>query len=116
MKKVVFWISLLLVCLVTSSCSEDIDDTVTDSVYLYTTSINAPAAEDTQSVTVSATMDWTAAPQADWLSVDQVKGSKGFTAVHVTWSANTTGEARTGKIVFTAGSYSDAITVTQAAK
>lgn len=109
------WISLMLVCLVSSSCSEDKDDTLVDSVYLYTTSINATAAEGMQSVTVTATLAWTATADADWLTVDPAAGSTGFTAVHVSWTANTTGEARTGHVRVAAGSYSDVITVTQSA-
>lgn len=104
-----------MVCVVTSSCSEDIDDTLTDSVYLYTTAISAPAAEGTQSVTVTATSDWTASPAVDWLSVDKVSGPTGFTAVQVSWSTNTTGAVRVGTVKFASGTYSDVITVTQAA-
>ncbi|MCM1224735.1 MAG: BACON domain-containing protein [Lachnospiraceae bacterium] len=89
---------------------------MTDSVYLYTTSISAPAAEGEQSITIAATLDWTAAPQTDWLTVDVASGKEGFTAVHVSWQANTTGAERIGTIKFTAGKYSDSVTVTQKAE
>ncbi|MCM1451305.1 MAG: BACON domain-containing protein [Clostridium sp.] len=115
-KSVLIWFTMLLACFVQTGCSEDIDDTVTDSVYLYTTSISAPAAEGEQSITIAATLDWTATPQADWLSVDVSSGKEGFTAVHVTWQANTTGAERIGTVKFTAGTYSDELTVTQKAE
>lgn len=110
------WISLMMVCLVAGSCSEDKDDTLVDSVHLYTTSISATAEQGEQSVTICTTRSWTAQSDAEWLTVDQPAGGTGFTAVHVAWTTNTTGEARVGHIRFTPGSYSDQITVTQAAK
>ncbi|MDE7406971.1 MAG: hypothetical protein K2M76_01005 [Muribaculaceae bacterium] len=45
-----------------------------------------------------------------------MSGPTGFTAVQVSWSANTTGAVRVGTIKFVSGTYSDVITVTQTAE
>ena len=112
-KSFALWVTVLTVCLFGAACSEDIDDTVTDSVYLYTTEIKAPAAAGEQSITLAATVDWTATPEDNWLSVDVNSGKTGFSAVHISWTENTTGEERTGSVVFKAGTYTDRVVVRQ---
>ncbi len=115
-KTFALWLSVLLLCLGTTSCSDDDNKDLVDGVYLYTTAISASADAGSQSVTISATTDWTGVSDADWISININKGSTGFTAFSVAWTENTGSEPRIGTVTFTAGKYSEKLTVTQKAK
>lgn len=114
-KTFALWLSVLLLCLGTTACSDDDNNDLVEGVYLYTTAITASPDAGNQSVTISATTDWTATSDADWLTVNINKGTTGFTAFSVNWTENTTGEVRVGTLTFTAGKYSEKLTVTQKA-
>lgn len=115
-KTFALWLSVLLLCLGTTGCSDDDNNGLVEGVYLYTTAITASGDAGNQSVTISATTDWTAVSDADWLTININKGSTGFTAFSVSWAENATAEERVGNLTFTAGKYTEKLTVTQKAK
>jgi hypothetical protein len=65
------------------------------------------------SITVTSNVDWSASSDAEWLTVSPTSGSNNGT-VTGTYTANTTGVARTGSITFIAGTLTQTVTVTQA--
>ncbi len=77
-------------------------------------SLAATAGEATFNVTTN--QDWTASPDADWVSVDPAtgKGSEKAVAVKVTAEDNTSEEPRTAKITVKAGELTKTVSVTQA--
>lgn len=118
-KSALLWLMCLVLGFVNVGCSDDTDKTVYDSVYLYVTTVEVPAAgtdENGISVTVSTTTDWTATTDADWYTLSLTKGEKGFTAVHVIVEPNTTGEVRAGVATFKAGTYTEALNIIQKAE
>ena len=76
--------------------------------------LSATAGEASFSVTTN--QDWTASPDADWVSVDPAtgKGSEKAVTVKVTAEDNTSEEPRTAKITVKAGELTKTVAVTQA--
>ena len=71
------------------------------------------ATAGTRAVTIAATSAWNATTSDGWLTVSPSHGEKGIQEVIISFSENTTGEVRSGKVVFTSGSYSESFTLTQ---
>ena len=99
------------------SCKED-QPVETPTLKVSETSLSFAAEGGEKSFNLTANLDWTATPDADWLSVEPTsgKGSDKATAIKVTADENTTAEARTATVKVKAGSLSETISVTQAKK
>ncbi|MBQ0093285.1 MAG: BACON domain-containing protein [Bacteroidales bacterium] len=63
-------------------------------------------------IELTATENWTATCDAEWLSLDKTSGAAGDAKVTVT-AQNNTGEARTATITFAAGDYTKDVAVIQ---
>ena len=99
------------------SCKED-QPVETPTLKVSETSLSFAAEGGEKSFNLTANLDWTATPDADWLSVEPTsgKGSDKATAIKVTADENTTAEARTATVKVKAGALSETISVTQAKK
>lgn len=64
-------------------------------------------------IELTATENWTATCDADWISLDKTSGGAGAATVSVTAQNNTAAESRTATITFAAGDYTKDIAVTQ---
>lgn len=67
-------------------------------------------------VTVKASMDWLVDSQPEWVTLSETTGSSGQSTVIITLSDNTGISARTGAIVFTDGTRTATVEITQAIK
>lgn len=69
--------------------------------------------EGPKTIELTATENWTATCDADWLTLDKTEGGAGDATVSVTAQNNTASEARTATITFAAGNYTKDVAVTQ---
>ncbi len=121
MKKILMLFAVAALAFGAASCQKETQHETPASIALYThPGKPEPATPGTRAVTVSATVDgWSATSGADWITVSLAPGmefTKGVKEVILTFTANTTGSQRSGDVVFSAGSYSQTYTLTQAAK
>ena len=73
-----------------------------------------PATAGERPVTIAATSDWTAVSDSEgWLTVTPASGVKGMQEVVLSFTENTTGAVRSGKVTFTSGPYSETFTLVQ---
>ena len=106
-------LTLVIACFSFVGCQVyDNEPTDADGVSMFSTAATVDAAAGTYSLTISSTRDWTAVPDG-WITLDATSGPRGVQAVHLSYGANNTGDARVGKVVFTAGTYSETFTLTQ---
>ena len=90
----------------------EVDD-ASENLYLSTLS-NFEATESTQTVTVTANVDWSVTSDSEWLTVSPTAGSNtGF--FEVTAAANTAFSSRTAILTITGGDLTRILNVTQAA-
>lgn len=115
MKKQLLFLLIVLCAGLAGSCKDD-EPSAPDSLYMYSTSATVDAAAGTHSVTIFTTCAWEASGDG-WITIDPLSGGeKGIFAVHLGFAANDTGAPRTGKVVFTAGTYIETYTLTQRAE
>jgi hypothetical protein len=114
-QKIVLLIIALMSVAFLSSCQKQDVKTSPESVAVITKPQPAgeTSAEGIRPVTIAATSSWSAVSDSDWLTVSPASGEKGMQEVILSFSANTTGASRTGKVTFTAGSYSETFTLVQ---
>ena len=87
----------------------------TQTLTLSATTQNALATASNANITLNTNNNWTASSNAPWLKVSPTSGNAGANlAVNFTIDANTTANARTGIVTFTAGALTQTYTVTQA--
>lgn len=117
-QKIVLLVVALLSVVLLSSCQKQEVETSPESVAIITTPQPAgeTATEGTRPVTIAATCNWSAVSDSDWVTVSPASGGKGMQEVLLSYSANTTGAARTAKVTFTAGSHSETFTLVQKAE
>lgn len=111
-------ILLLIVAILTIgivSCQKQETEQSPESVAVITKpdAKGEPATAGTRAVTIAATTKWAASSDVEWITVTPASGEKGMQEVILSFTANTTGEARVGKVTFTAGTYSESFTLTQ---
>ena len=111
-------IMLLVVALLTISvvsCQKQETSQSPESVAVITKpqAAGEGAEEGARPVTIAATSNWSAVSDCDWLTVSPASGEKGMQEVILSFSANTTGAPRTGKVTFTSGKYSETFTLVQ---
>lgn len=116
--KIVLLVIAILSVALFSSCQKQEVETSPESVAVITQPQPAgeTAAEGTRPVTIAATCDWSAVSDSDWLTVSPASGGKGMQEVILSFSANTTGAARTGKVTFTAGPHTETFKLVQKAE
>ncbi len=119
MKKYLLFLLMLLPFALTGCNTEE--ERASDGVFMYATSgtveaVGSVAGQPVEKpITIQVTGNWTAevsAADAAWLSLDRYKGEKGMQEVVLICQPND-GAARTGKVIFTCGAYSETYTVTQ---
>ena len=112
MKKIVSILSTVV--LVAASCQKPVEP----SLSLKDQEISAPAAGLEQTVTFQTNQDWSATPDAGWVTVTPASGSAadGSATITVSVVKNDTFDARTAKVSVKAGPLSATITVNQAGK
>ena len=112
MKKIVSILSTVV--LVAASCQKPVEP----SLSLKDQEISAPAAGLEQTVTFQTNQDWSATPDAGWVTVTPASGSAADSSATITVSVvkNDTFDARTAKVSVKAGPLSATITVNQAGK
>lgn len=69
--------------------------------------------EGPETIELTATENWTATCDAEWITLDPASGAAGDATVSVTAQNNTASEARTATITFAAGDYTKDVAVTQ---
>lgn len=115
MKKQLLFLLIVTCASLAGSCRDD-EPSATDSLYMYSTSATVDAAAGSHSVTIFTTRAWEASGDG-WITVDPLSGGeKGIFAVHLSFGANDTGAPRTGKVLFSAGTYTETYTLTQKAE
>ena len=114
-QKIVLLIVALISVALFSSCQKQEVETSPECVAVITKpqATGETAAAGTRPVTIAATCNWSAQSDSNWLTVSPAEGEKGMQEVLLTFSANTTGAPRTGKVTFTAGSHSETFTLVQ---
>mgnify|MGYP006362615211 FL=1 len=112
MKKIVSILSTVV--LVAASCQKPVEP----SLSLKDQEISAPAAGLEQTVTFQTNQDWSATPDAGWVTVTPTSGSAadGSATITVSVVKNDTFDARSAKVSVKAGPLSATITVNQAGK
>ena len=112
MKKIVSILSTVV--LVAASCQKPVEP----SLSLKDQEISAPAAGLEQTVTFQTNQDWSATPDAGWVTVTPASGSAADGSATITFSVakNDTFDARSAKVSVKAGPLSATITVNQAGK
>lgn len=107
-------VALLTVCCV-FSCQKVEPQKSPESVAVITKPqpTGEPSTAGTRPVTIAATSHWTATSDSNWLTVSPAEGEKGMQEVILTFSDNTTGQERTGKVTFTSGTYSETFVLVQ---
>ena len=112
MKKIVSILSTVV--LVAASCQKPVEP----SLSLKDQEISAPAAGLEQTVTFQTNQDWSATPDAGWVTVTPASGSAadGSATITVSVVKNDTFDARSAKVSVKAGPLSATITVNQAGK
>lgn len=114
MKKLLLFTALFCVFLL-SGCKDD-EEPVPGSLYLYSTSARVDAVAGSHSVTLFSTTAWEADADA-WITVDpESVDRKGICAVRLTYGQNTTGDERSGTVLFRTGACTETFTITQKAK
>ncbi len=107
--------SLAAVVGLMTSCKETEEDLGAPSVTLDPSAVTFEKGSDTQTITVTATRDWVASTDEDWISVQPKSGkaSKEAVTVEITVLENT-GLDREGSVKFDTGLVSKTLTVNQA--
>ena len=97
------------------ACKQD-EPVETPKLDVDKTAVQVAATAGEASFSVTTNQDWTASPDADWVSVDPAtgKGSEKAVTVKVTTEDNTSEEPRTAKITVKAGELTKTVAVTQA--
>jgi len=117
MKKVLMLLATVILAASLPSCQKVVTHETPDSVALYTHPGSIPEAytAGTRAVTITATCAWTAASEADWITVSPTSGERGIHEVILTYTENTSGNSRSGGVKFSVASgYSETYVLTQA--
>jgi uncharacterized protein (TIGR02145 family) len=109
MKKLLYL--LLAAVILFAGCKED--DNATSEFLVNLTAIQATAAADSYLITVTGNAAWTAAADAEWLSLSPASGN-GNGTITVVVTENVTTDPRTATVTFTAGTLRSTVSVTQA--
>lgn len=110
MKNYLLLIFVLSGVLLLNGCKDN-EEPLPDSIYLFATEGSADKAGGVRSITVYATCSWTSSADS-WITVEPASGPQGIHAVHLKYEAGD-GAARSGKVVFTAGTYTETYTLHQ---
>lgn len=104
-------ISLLMLAVLAAGCKND-DDGI--SITKSTTEILYPVVNQSTTVTFTASADWTASTNANWLTITPVKGSAGNNIITITTaSTNRTKHLRSAEVTIKSGSSQQFVTVRQ---
>ena len=104
------YISLLLsLFIVAISCQKDEDPSLT----ITNAEINTSDIRNTQVISFSANMDWSARSSASWSTISPTSGDASNTKINVTVDANDTFDDRTSTITIMVGGLSKTVTVKQ---
>ena len=113
MKKVLLIASVLLAaCMV--SCKKD--PKVEDAVTIKTADATVPVEGGVVSISINASVPWTAKSSADWLSISPTSGEAGDATIKASVLKNENLDDRTAEVTVTAGTKSAKFTVTQSQK
>lgn len=101
-----------------SACQKQETNQTPDSVAIITQpqAKGEVATAGTRAITIAATADWTAVSEADWITVAPDSGDTGVQEVILSFSENTSGAERTGKVTFRSGNYTETFTLVQNAQ
>ena len=94
---------------------DPVEPEVTPELNVNKTEASVAAEGGSVAVQVTANVDWTAAADKDWVSVDPASG-KGNATVTLTVAPNETEEARTANVTVKADKLSKTVKITQAGK
>ncbi len=115
MKKTFLFAALMAVATLVGCSSDDDNGTESGSTISVTpTTLSVGGSSSNNDVTVTASGAWTAASDASWISLTTTSGS-GNASVTLMVDANSDSASRSGEVVFTSGSETAAVVVTQAA-
>lgn len=116
MKKTFLFAALMAVATLVGCSSDDDNGTESGSsaISVTPTTLSVSGSGGNNEVTVIADGAWTAASDASWISLTTTSGS-GNASVTLMVDANSDSSSRSGEVVFTSGSESAAVVVTQAA-
>ena len=113
MKKVLLIASVLLAaCMV--SCKKD--PKVEDAVTIKTADATVPVEGGVVSISINASVPWTAKSSADWLTLSPTSGEAGDATIKASVLKNENLDDRTAEVTVTAGTKSAKFTVTQSQK
>lgn len=98
-----------------SSCgSKDSNEEALENLYVALIS-EFSANEETQSVTVTSNLDWTASTDSNWITVSPSNGTN-TVLIDISVTANPTENKRTGTVTIAGGTITKTLTIIQAAK
>lgn len=99
-----------------TSCSDDnkeITNVIPDKFQVELTSINIPWDEVEAVIDFEAPESWVATSNANWITVESVKGEAGIERLYVTLAENTMLLSRSGEVTIECGQQNGIITITQ---
>ena len=98
-----------------SSCgSKDSNEEALENLYVALIS-EFSANEETQSVTVTSNLDWTASTDSNWITVSPSNGTN-TVLIDISVTANPTENKRTGTVTIAGGTITKTLTIIQAEK
>lgn len=110
MKKLIAIAFAALSVLVMASCTPE---EPVDALTVNTSEISFTNDGGSQSVSFTTNVDWTAAPDQDWITVSAGSGAAGDATITITVAANTEFASRSGKVTVTAGNAKTVFNVSQ---
>ena len=114
MKKLLYLLVMPLLAIVSCEKPEPEPEPVVGKITLSTESELVFSDEgESQQVAFTATLDWAATSDQDWMTVEPKSGQAGEAAVTLRASKNTSDEPRTAKVTLTCGEDTKTIEVTQ---
>lgn len=114
MKKLLYLLVMPLLAIISCEKPEPEPDPVVGKITLSTESELVFSDEgESQQVAFTATLDWAATSDQDWMTVEPKSGQAGEAAVTLRASKNTSDEPRTAKVTLTCGEDTKTIEVTQ---
>ena len=114
MKKLLYLLVMPLLAIISCEKPEPEPEPVVGKITLSTESELVFSDEgESQQVAFTATLDWAATSDQDWMTVEPKSGQAGEAAVTLRASKNTSDEPRTAKVTLTCGEDTKTIEVTQ---
>ena len=109
-------IALVFAALVALACTENEQPKPKDSIVVSSSrTLSFEVAGGRQTLSFSASVDWTATPSSNWLDLSVERGKSSDGSVELTVAENTGYNERKGYVAFAAGTATDTVYVTQAA-